>query len=162
MILQNSILIAAIGLPVVALVLLRTNAAIAFLSLCAGAVLVRFVGHEADLAGTVIGNNSQAVSQYAQLALLLVPVVVVALLLRKSVSSAKLVFNLIAAVAVGLVGVLLAVPLLPGAAQTAITDTEGWRLLVQSQELVVAASVLASIVVLWLTKPSSGKKHHKK
>lgn len=167
MIVQNAVLIAAIAIPALVLVLLRTNAAIAFLSLCAGTLLVHYVGNEASLAGIVMANNSQVVNQYAELVLLFLPVVVSTLLLRKSVSAAKTALNVIPAIAVGLVGTLVAVPLLPSAVQTAIIDTEGWKLLVRSQAIVMAASVLASLIVLWLTQPSGkghghvGKKHYK-
>lgn len=157
MILQNIAIIAAIAVPAVVLVLLRSNAAIAFLSLCAGSVLVRFVGHEANLAGTMFANT-KAVDPYMQVMLLVLPLVLVAIITRKTVPAAKLVVNIIPAIAVGLVGVLLAVPLLSGGAQSAITDTQGWKLLEASQEFVVAVSVAVSIIALWLTKPG----HHGK
>lgn len=163
MILQNIVLIIAVAAPAALLVLLRTNAAVVFFSLCAGSLLVRYVGDDASLVGTVVGNNSHAVSQYAELILLLLPALAVAIILRKSVSTTKIVFNVIPAIAVGLVGVLLAVPLLPGGVQANIISTEGWKLLEHSQELVLGASVLASVVVLWITRSKlggSGKKHH--
>ena len=63
MIMQNVILLVAIAVPVLLLVILRSNAAVVFLSLCAGALLVSFAGNEANLVGSAIGNNSKAVSQ---------------------------------------------------------------------------------------------------
>lgn len=159
MILQNIAIIAAIAVPALVLVLLRSNAAIAFFSLCTGSVLVRFVGHEANLAGTMFANT-KAVDPYMQVMLLLLPLVLVAIITRKMVPASKLILNIIPAVAVGLVGVLLAVPLLSGGAHSAITETQGWKILEASQEFVVAVSVAASILVLWLTKPSHGKKKH--
>jgi hypothetical protein len=163
MILQNIVLIAAVAIPAVLLVLLRTNSAVVFFALCSGSLLVRFIGDDANLVGTVVGNNSHAVSQYAELVLLLLPAVVVAIILRKTVSTTKIAFNVLPAIAVGLVGVLLAVPLLPGGMQASVVNTEGWKLLEHSQELVLGASVLVSVVVLWITRSKlggSGKKHH--
>lgn len=160
MLLQNALIIAAVAVPALLLVLLRTNAAIVFLSLCAGALLVQFVGLEADLVGTVMANNS-AVSQYSRLILLLLPVVLAIFMTRKTAPQSKVVFNALAAIAVGLVGALLVVPLLPGGAQQTITGTEGWKLLENSREFVVAASVGVSLLAMWIMLPRhKDKKKH--
>lgn len=155
---QNIALLAAIIIPVVLLVLLRTNAAVVFLSLCAGALLVTFVGDEAGLVGSAVGNNSMVVSQYAQVALLLIPAVLSAVILTKSMKGPKGVLNIVPAAAVGLVGVLLAVPLLPYTPQHAISGVSGWSLLEHNRQIVVIASVLVSLVILWFAPPS----HHKR
>ncbi len=160
MIMQNIALLLAIGLPIVLLVLLRTNAAVVFLSLCAGSLLVRFAGDEAGLVGSVVSNNSLVVSQYAQVALLLLPAVLSAIILTKSMRGPKGIINIVPAVAVGLVGVLLAVPLLPLQPQNAISGVSGWESLEQNKQMVVIGSVLVSLVVLWFAKPIHGKRRH--
>jgi len=124
---------------------------------------VKFVGNEAGLVGSAIGNNSNAVSQYFQLALLLLPAMLSAILMRKTLTGPKMVFNIAPAVAVGVVGVLLAVPLLPYGPQIAITSLNGWTLLDKSREIVVVAGVVISMTVLWVTAPrshKSSKRHH--
>lgn len=158
---QNAVIIAAIAVPAVIVVLLRVNAAVAFFSLCAGSLLVRYVGHEANLAGSFF-SNSTALDPYSKLFLLLLPLVLTIVIMRKTIPAHKLAFNIVPAVAIGLVGVLLAVPLLSGAAYDALTKTEGWHLLEASQEFVVIASVGVSLIALWLTKPlghGNRKKH---
>lgn len=162
MIMQNIILIAAIAIPVVLLVLLRTSASIVFLSLCAGALLVAFVGDEAGLVGSMVGNNSLVVSQYFKVALLLLPAVLSAIILTRSMRGPKGIINVLPAIAVGLVGVLLAVPLLPDTPQHAISNVSGWALLNDYKQLVVIASVLVSLIVLWFARPGGHKKHHRK
>jgi len=157
MIMQNIVLLVAIAAPALLLIVLRTNAAMVFLSLCAGALLVRFAGGDASLVGSAVGNNSAAMSQYFQLALLLLPVVLSALFLRKSMTGPKTVLNILPAISVGLVGVLLAVPLLPGGVQHTIMGLNGWSLLEKSKEVVVLAGTFVSLVVLWMT----GRPHHK-
>ncbi len=159
---QNIALLAAIVLPVVLLVLLRTNAAVVFLSLCAGALLVRFVGDEAGLVGAAIGNNSLVVSQYFQFALLLLPAALSAIILTKSMRGPKGFINVLPAIAVGLVGVLLAVPLLPFTPQHAITSLSGWEILDHNKQMVVIVSVVVSLLVLWFARPSGHKKRHHK
>ncbi len=162
MIMQNIILLVAIAVPALILVLLRTNAAMVFLSLCAGALLVSFAGNEASLVGSAIGNNSEAVSQYFEMALLLLPVLLSTIFLRKSMTGPKAMLNILPAVAVGIVGVLIAVPLLPGGVQATVTNLNGWKLLEQSKEIVVVVGVVVSLAVLWLTGRPSHKGHKKK
>jgi hypothetical protein len=158
---QNIALLLAIAIPVVLILLLRSNGAIVFLSLCAGALLVRFVGNEASLVGSAVGNNSSTVSQYFQLSLLLLPVVLSTIFMRKTMTGPKMLFNIPAALAVGAVGVLLAVPLLPAGPQATITGLNGWTLLQRSKEIVVIAGVVASLVVLWITTPRNQEAHKK-
>ena len=158
---QNIVLLAAIAVPIVLLVLLRTNGAIVFLSLCAGALLVRYVGDDASLVGSAIGNNSVVVSQYAQVALLLIPVVLSAIFLKKSMKGPRGLLNILPAVGVGLVGVLMVVPLLPSNANELITTTNGWSIMKDNQQMIVAISVVVSLAALWLSHPrGKTKKHH--
>ncbi len=161
---QNLALLIAIGIPVLLILLLRSHGAIVFLSLCAGSLLVLYYGNDASIVGNVIGNNSFAVSQYSQLTLLLLPATLSLVILKGSMAGGKMLFNLIPAIAVGLVAALLAVPLLPYGAHNAITSTSGWKLLEHNQQLVVGASVLASLVVLWFSHykhPGHHRKHGK-
>ncbi len=159
---QNIALLLAIIVPVALLILLRTNAAIVFLSLCAGYLLVNFVGDEAGLVGSMVGNNSLVVSQYFKVALLLLPALLSAIILTKSMRGPKGLLNVLPAIAVGLVGVLLAVPLLPSTPQHAISSVSGWAMLNDYKQLVIIASVVVSLVILWFARPSVHKKHHHK
>lgn len=162
MIMQNLVLLLAVAIPIALLIVLRTNAAIVFLSLCAGALLVRYVGNEASLVGSAVGNNSFEVSQYAQIVLLLLPVVLSTFFLMKSMKGPKGLLNILPAIGVGLVGVLLVVPLLPSGVGSAITDSDGWTIMQDNQQLIVAVSVVVSLVALWMSRPGTGgkKKHH--
>jgi hypothetical protein len=160
MIVQNLVLIVAIAVPVLLLVLLRANAAVVFLSLCAGSLLVRFIGDDANLVGSAVANNSHIVSQYSEIVLLFLPVLLAIFITRKSVPASKLLFNVIAAVAFALLAVVLTVPLLPAGAQHVVVSTQGWKLLEHNKSLVVGAGVLASLIVLWIVQPRPGKRHH--
>jgi hypothetical protein len=160
MIMQNIVLIAAIAAPVALLLLLRSNAAIVFLSLCAGALLVRYVGDDAGLVGSAVGNNSALTGQYFQIVLLLLPAALSTLFTMRSMRGAKLIINLLPALAVGFVGVILTVPLLPGGVQHNITSLNGWSILDHNKQIIVAAGVLVSLAVLWLVRPSHHKKRH--
>jgi hypothetical protein len=150
-----------VGIPIVLILLLRSNGAIVFLSLCAGSVLVRYVGSDAlnVVSGRVSENNLPSI---VQIGLLLLPALLSLLLLRKSVPSSKLIFNALAAVAVGLVTAILLVPLLPGGVQANITNNSLWAKSGQYQSGIIAAGSLIALITLWLTHHGKGRHHHKK
>src|ERR1700724_2314946 len=108
-----SVVLAAIVLvPVVVLMFLRINAALVFLSLCLGDVLVQFVAPDANqfLAlfsahvpkGLDTGNNT------IKILLLVLPVVLTAIFMIRTVNGyGRLVINALPAAGVGLLGGLL-------------------------------------------------------
>jgi hypothetical protein len=153
--------------PVVLLMLLRINATLVFLSLCLGDVLVQFVAPDANLfmqlfsahvpKGVDTGNDN------IKLILLLLPVVLTAIFMIKSVhGSFKLFLNILPAAGVGLLGALLVVPLLPPGLSHNIVHSSLWNQLQNAENLIVGASALVCLLVLWLQRPQAGGKHGKK
>lgn len=159
---QNLALILAILIPIVLILVLRSNGPVVFFSLCVGALLVRFVGSDAGLVGSALGNNAAAANSYAKLGLLLAPAVLSLFFLRHSIRGSKGLFNILPAVAVGLVGVLLAVPLLPGGVHHSLISSNGWAFLQHQQEIVVIVSSLVCLVVLWMAPHKAIDKKHRK
>lgn len=155
------VLALAVGLPVALILLLRSEAAIVFFSLCAGTVLLEFVGENAVLAADALipGGNPEIATK---LVLLLVPFALSIFLLRKSVPSSKLFYNLLPAVGAGLSSVLLVEPLLPFGAQKALTDGPFWTAIFSSRDLIIGATMLVSLLSLWLMHRGGHAKGHKK
>lgn len=147
--------------PVVLLTVLRINATLVFLSLCLGDVLVQFVASDvAAKTARLQGNN-------ASLVLLLAPLLLTALFMLKTVNGKfRLILNLLPAAGVGLLGALLIVPLLPPGLSTNIVGSSLWSQVEHLQNLIVGASALVCLFVLWLQRPKTGEgkhgKHHKK
>jgi len=53
------------------------------------------------------------------------------------------------------------VPLLPSNANELITTTNGWSIMKDNQQMIVAISVVVSLAALWLSHPrGKTKKHH--
>lgn len=159
------ILAAILVAPILVMMVLRINAALVFLSLCLGNVLVQFIGPDAStilsstsahapaVAGTLSANQS-----YINIFLLLLPVALTMLIMIRSIKgSAKLAFNLLPAIGVGLLGALLAVPLLSSGMTNAITNLPLWHQLSNLQSLILGVSTLLCLVFLWFQRP----KHHK-
>ncbi len=147
----NIVLILAIGLPALAVLWWRANAAIIFLSLCAGSLLLHYVAHDTNVAVTVFTHNATITATWLQLAILLAPAILTTVFLRHSMPVSKLLYNLLPAIAVGLVGVLVTVPILSGGISNQLTHTPTWQFLQQYQDVIVGTGAFISLLVLWLT-----------
>jgi hypothetical protein len=162
------IILAAIALsPVVLLMLLRINATLVFLSLCLGNVLVQFVSPDVHDFLTLFSSKSThsvtATDQTIKIALLLLPVVLTALFMIKTIrGNGKLFLNLLPAAGVGLLGALLIVPLLPGGVSHNLSSTTIWSETSKAQDLIVGTSALICLFVLWLQRPKTGEDKHGK
>jgi hypothetical protein len=146
------LLIAAIGVPAVGLFLLRVNGALAFLSLCAGSVFLTLAGSDTDLIASSISKSTMT-EPAVKLGLVLLPFILCLLLLRKSISSAKSLLNIVPSVFASVLALLLIKPLLPGSLQASLAGSQSWTMLDQAQELVAAGGIVISFLFLFVTKP---------
>jgi hypothetical protein len=93
--------------------------------------------------------------------LLLVPVVLTTIFMIKTVKgTSRLLLNALPAVGVGLLGALLIVPLLPPGTAFNIIDSSLWDQVQRAQGVIVGASAVVCLIVLWLQRPKTG--HHRK
>ena len=155
------VLAAAVVAVVVVIMLLRINATLVFLSLCLGDVLMQFMSADAnsflDLFNTRAGQSVSADNATIKVVLLLLPVVLTAVFMIKTVRGhGKLLLNLLPAAGVGLLGALLIVPLLPGGVRGTITGSPIWDQLQRGQSLVVGTTTLVCLLVLWMQRPKTG------
>lgn len=154
------ILVALLTVPLLVLMILRINAALVFLSLCLGNVLVQFIGPDA---GTILASTSARVpgtispgQSYINLALLLIPVVLTMIIMIHSVHGhAKLAYNLLPAIGVSLLTVLLAVPLLSAGMTGAIVGLPLWKELENLQTLILSVSTMLTLLFLWMQRPKA-------
>jgi len=157
---------AIILIPIVLMVILRINSALVFLSLCLGDVLVQFVAPDANsffqLFSAKVPSRLDTGNDNLKLVLLLFPVVLTAIFMIRTISGkGKLLLNILPAAGVGLLGALLIVPLLPPGLSHNIVGSELWDQVQKAQNLIVGASALTCLLVLWLQRPHAGK-HGKK
>jgi len=152
-----------IGLPLLLSFVLRVNAGVLFLALCTGSVLVDFVSNDAiQIANSFFShNNGTVINSVIQLALLLLPAVLTIVFMRRSMTGAKTLINILPAVASGLLTALLAVPLLSAGTQHNIMASQAWSILEQFQSLIIGAGAFVSLLVLWSSKPKHDKKDKK-
>jgi hypothetical protein len=161
-------LIALALLPVLAIMLLRVNAAIAFMSLALGSVLVTYTSSDMDaIIGSFTAKGSASTHQWVQLGLLVVPFLLTILFTRKNVKGSKQALNALPALASGLLFALLVVPLLPKDVQQQIHAQSVWHQLSNLQTAVLlggAAFTLLFLLIAHRRKHDAGeeaKKHGK-
>jgi len=166
-----TLILAAIVLaPVVLLMVLRVNAALVFLSLCLGNVLVQFVAPDASSMLSLFSPSSlhgvSSNSNTIGLVLLLLPVVLTTVFMMRTVRGhSRLLLNVLPSAGVGLLTGLLVVPLLSAGLSHNLADASLWRQLQRAQDLIVGSSALICLLVLCLQRPknsaeSKHAKHH--
>jgi len=161
---NQAIVVGLLAAPVLVLMILRINATLVFLSLCLGYVLMQFLGADTQSFAETFMTHAAMSTNVMKLVLLLFPAVFTALFMIFTVRGAKLIVNILPAVAVGCLTVLLVVPLLPPGTSHAITGLTLWQQAVRLQALIVGAGSLISLLFLWLQRPrrsgdEKGKRH---
>jgi zinc transporter ZupT len=162
------VMLAALAvIPLLAILLLRVNGAIAFMSLCLGSVLVTYTSGDVDTVFTSFATkDALATNQWVQLALLVVPFLLTVLFTRRSVKKGlKSAVNFLPALATGLLCVLFVVPLLPSGLQHQLQHPEAWHQLSNAQTGVILGGAVSSLVFLLLThrkRKSSDEEEGKK
>jgi hypothetical protein len=158
------IVLAALAiLPVIAIVLLRVNGAIAFMSLCLGSVLVAYTAPDVeDLVTSFTAKGTLDVSEWVQLTLLVAPFLLTILFTRGSVKGAKKMTNLLPALAAGLLFALLVVPLLNANIQRQIHHQAVWTQLSNLQTSVILGGALFSLIFLLFTHRTKHEDEGKK
>lgn len=148
---------------------LRVNAALAFLALCLGYVMVQFIAPDANqfltLFSAHVPKGADIGNQYIKIILLLLPLILMMIFMFRSVKGhSKLAINIIPAICVGLLLSLMLVPLLSSSLSQSIVKSDIWHNLQRSQDLIVSISGLTCLVILWLQRPKhihSKDKGHK-
>jgi hypothetical protein len=162
-------LAAIVIIPAIVLMVLRINAALVFLSLCLGNVLVQFVASDASSWLTTFSSAHTTTivtttNSNIKIGLLLLPAVLTAIFMIRTVQgSARVLLNLLPSIGVGLLAALLVVPLLaPGTSHNIIASSL-WFNAQQAQNLIIGLSAIVCLIVLWLQRPKAGHgKHHKR
>lgn len=162
-------LAAIVLIPAALLMVLRINAALVFLSLCLGNVLVQFVASDASSWLTTFSSSHTTTvvtttNSNIKIGLLLLPALLTAVFMIRTIQdNARLALNLLPAAGVGLLGALLVVPLLTPALSHNIIASPLWWKAQQAENLIVGGSAVVCLVVLWMQRPKAGhSKLHRK
>ena len=148
-------------LPIVVLVVLRINAAMVFLSLCLGYVLVQFIANDSNSLINFLAPNTGSFSASSlRLALLFGPAVLTAIMMLFSVKGhIRTLINIFPAAGTSFLGVLLAVPLLTPGLRYSIDAQPIWQQISKMQAPIVGISALLSLLVLWAHRRGQHLEH---
>jgi len=157
---SDGILIALVVVPIILCFFLRVNAALVFLSLCVGDVLVRFVGSDAMSIVSGSGSSAPTNASVVRLGLLVAPAVLTMIVMIKTVKSQMKFMNILPAIGAGFLLALLAVPQLPTKLSRQIIDSGLWGQFQSYQSAIVAGSTLICMLFLWMQRPKSRDDKH--
>ena len=159
----NSVLfLSAILLPVVVITILKVDAAVVFLSLCLGSVLVQFLSGDAVSFITTFYPHASSYSlDTMKIFLLFLPVVLTVIVMFHSIKGHKILLNLLPAIGVGALGVLLVQPLLSQGLRNSLEASSLWQHFNQAQTLIVGASSLLALLFLWMGRKGGRAKDSK-
>jgi hypothetical protein len=161
------ILFGAVILTAVILLILRTNAGLVFIALAAGNTLLEFASNNLSYINTKLQSNTATsrfnVSQTSlEIVILLLPAVIIILLTKHDQGKRKWPIQIFPALATGLLGSLLIIPLLSASAQNSVANSSFWNLAQKYQTPIVAVGLLVSLIVVVVSSHSSHFKHHSK
>lgn len=151
-----------LAVPVLLGFLMRVSAPHIFFSVMAGELLARYFGEKAILEAEKAFRNPYT-THYAELAILTIPVVLTALILKGTISIGKNILNIVPLVITGLVYASFALPLLPSDVQSTISSNPLGRELLNTSSEIIGVVVLVQLVALWvLNRGEKSKKRRKK
>lgn len=149
-----------LGLPLLLGLIFRVSTSHLFFSLMAGELLGRYFGEDVGIIVNSVAR-SQRVADYAEVSVVVIPLILTAIFLKGSLSKGKVIFHFIPLLVTGVVLAAFTLPALPAAAQDYIKQTEAGNQLLGMSSVIVGVVVFLQLVSLWLlNRPSGhGKKH---
>jgi len=146
--------------PLALTFLLKSNAALGFLTLCASFVLITFAS--ADIKNLTHDLSLKLTGSTINLILLVLPLVLTLLLTRKSFTGPfKLALQSLAALCAGALLALVSIPLLNRSIRANFDNSWGWTNLQKIQTPIIVAGVVLSLLLVWIGKYSHSPKKHK-
>ncbi len=149
------------GLPLLLAILLRVKPLYLFVSLVTGYFWAEFLG---DSAGLLVGTftNVSNTDVITNVFLLLIPVLLTFILMRKTLSAASLPFQFILLVADSLLLATFLLPLLTPGLQGSIYLTDAGNIMRKSQDIIIVTVAGMHLLVMFLMRPKSHGKHGKR
>lgn len=153
-------------LPIILIVVLKVNAAIAFLSLCLGSVLVTVASVDVTtFVAALTPQKTPVITQWVNLGLLTIPFGLSIIFTRRSVHGNKQLTNFLPAVASGLLYAILVIPLLSRALQQHLKSQTAWQQLSNLETTILIAGATFSLLFLLIThrghRKAAEEKHSK-
>lgn len=152
------ILYSILAFPLILGFALRVSTSHLFFSLMAGELLARYFGHDIDKIAEQ--NMSQTSLPLGELALIITPMLITAVLLRDTLPKNRLILHLIPLAITGVVLSAFVLPILPDSLQNQISTGRVGAYLLDLNRIIVGGVVVLQLISLWLFS-KMGKGHGK-
>ena len=160
---ENAILAGLVFAPLALTLLLKSNAALAFLSVCASFVVISFAS--ADLEDLTGQLQFSIDSSILNLIIIGLPLLLTLLLTRRAYNKKLgMILHSLTALAAGGLLAFITVPLLTELVNINFSNFDAWSQLQNFQGAIIGAGVFLSLVIIWtssLKKPHHKDKKHK-
>jgi hypothetical protein len=147
------------GIPLLVTAGLRIKPLYVFVSLVTGYFLVAFLGDTATLTFSSFVHAAHA-DTIVQMALLILPLAITALLMRRTLSAAALPFQFILLLADSLMLAAFILPLLTPGTQGAVYATPYGHVVHQAHDIIIAGVAVLHVLVMWIMRPRHHEDHH--
>lgn len=148
-------------LPLALGLFFRVSASSLFFSVMAGELLGRYFHHEAASIGRSIFKSNTA-ADYAEVIVVILPVLLTALFMHGSISRGKTVLHVLPLAITGLVLAAFVLPILPYELQQQIMTVPYGKQLLDSSNMIIGVIVLLQLISLWILARAPGEPHRKK
>lgn len=150
-----------VGVPLILFTVLRIKPLYLFTSVMTGYVWVQFLGEPAELMLQSL-TGLQNADVVARIVLLLLPLCLTLVLMRRSLASGALAFQFFLLVANALLVAVLIMQNLPSETRNDLYATEAGNTLRQANDVVIAGVAGLHVLVMWIMRPKNHDGHHKK
>lgn len=159
---QELILAVIIAFISIVLLLLRANSGVVFFSLSAGALLSNQVGADAMLLSSAFIRSDNLNKSIVLIALTILPAILSAIFMRKSITASKFLLNLIPSMAAAALAVTLIAPLLPSSVTGQVMNNQAWGKLMQLQSVILVLGIISSIILFMFSQKHSDRKKRRR
>jgi hypothetical protein len=143
------LLIIILTLPLLLGVIFKASASHIFFGVMAGELLGRYFGHDID--GMFTGQLDQpALAGYGETLLIVLPMVLTAYFMRRSIKPHKLMFHIWPLAATGIILAAFVLPVLPPEIQTAATEHPVGDWLLHINRAIVGGVIILQLLSLWI------------
>lgn len=152
------------GVPLVVFTILRIKPLYLFVSLMTGYIWVLYLGEPADLTLRSLMRVPHPDS-VARIALLVLPLLITLLLMRRTLSTSALPFQFFLLIANSLLLAVLVINYLPNSVQISLYSSNAGNVVRQANDVLIAGVAGLHVLVMWLMRPRNHDAHghgHKK
>lgn len=144
------ITVVAAGIPLVLALVLRVNAILLFLSVAIGGLLARHLGEDAAwiLANFIKDPN---ITNYTNIGLLLLPVLLTLILLKKTVIGSRVFLQFLPLLLVNAMLGSIIISYLPTAVSDTYYASSIGKIVKQSTDVLIAATAVIAMLMAWFT-----------